>query len=358
MSKKCVFCGNKPESKNKEHIIPKWLIELTGDPKRQFYLSSTLQKGNDNRQFAADQFVFPACEDCNSFYSELEGLVHKVYLKLRNYEYISSEELITFLDWLDKVRIGLWLGYLQLDKNPLHIEPKFYIDTRISQSDRSLYISDLGTDWHGVNFFLSNYPIYYSMPSTLLLRIENFCFLSISNHELNSRRMGFPYHTYSVINHEDSNYFTDLQSGINRIMKPVLNFSSIISDIEFHQSILAYGNKVFSKECDEYISKHTYDKRLSNILQGKYNEYSWIKGFQLDKIKIDDLSSGLKYRKIVINSLYVQLKLFDHFCNNFRSFEYSDSYKSFNKHLVLAEKFWISKTEKDFPIPKVRRKDN
>ena len=26
MAKYCVFCGNKPQDKNKEHIIPRWLI--------------------------------------------------------------------------------------------------------------------------------------------------------------------------------------------------------------------------------------------------------------------------------------------------------------------------------------------
>ena len=31
MDKFCVFCGNKPKGKNNEHIIPKWLIEFTGD---------------------------------------------------------------------------------------------------------------------------------------------------------------------------------------------------------------------------------------------------------------------------------------------------------------------------------------
>jgi hypothetical protein len=36
--KRCIFCGNPPSAKNKEHVVPKWLIELTGDPKREWYL--------------------------------------------------------------------------------------------------------------------------------------------------------------------------------------------------------------------------------------------------------------------------------------------------------------------------------
>jgi hypothetical protein len=38
MDKFCVFCGKKPQSKNREHIIPQWLIALTGDPNRDVYL--------------------------------------------------------------------------------------------------------------------------------------------------------------------------------------------------------------------------------------------------------------------------------------------------------------------------------
>ena len=34
----CVFCGKKPIEKTNEHIIPLWLIEYTGDPKRKIFL--------------------------------------------------------------------------------------------------------------------------------------------------------------------------------------------------------------------------------------------------------------------------------------------------------------------------------
>jgi len=32
MDKFCIFCGDKPQSKNLEHIIPQWLLKMTGDP--------------------------------------------------------------------------------------------------------------------------------------------------------------------------------------------------------------------------------------------------------------------------------------------------------------------------------------
>ena len=74
--KTCVFCGNPPDNKTKEHVVPRWLIELTGDPKRTWNLG--VRYGEEDgakreRKFAADQFQFPACEACNSIYSDLEG---------------------------------------------------------------------------------------------------------------------------------------------------------------------------------------------------------------------------------------------------------------------------------------------
>jgi hypothetical protein len=39
VNKVCVFCGEKPTNKTKEHIIPEWLIELTGDINRDFTIS-------------------------------------------------------------------------------------------------------------------------------------------------------------------------------------------------------------------------------------------------------------------------------------------------------------------------------
>jgi hypothetical protein len=37
-AKICIFCGNPPQGKNKEHVIPQWLIRLTGKPSRMVYL--------------------------------------------------------------------------------------------------------------------------------------------------------------------------------------------------------------------------------------------------------------------------------------------------------------------------------
>jgi len=64
----CVFCGQKPENKNKEHVLPKWLIKLTGKPNRQINVGlnfSDFEKDTEikERQYSINSFTLPACEN-------------------------------------------------------------------------------------------------------------------------------------------------------------------------------------------------------------------------------------------------------------------------------------------------------
>lgn len=54
MDKFCVFCGSKPESKNKEHILPQWLLKLTGDPNREIFLGRKWHEDTFIRLLLAD----------------------------------------------------------------------------------------------------------------------------------------------------------------------------------------------------------------------------------------------------------------------------------------------------------------
>jgi len=126
IEKRCIFCGNPPTEKNKEHVIPRWLIELTGGPKRAWYLGvkfSELDK--PARVFSADQFQFPACEACNTRYSDLEGRTKGYFLKLWDNKPLTAAEWDDLLDWFDKVRIGLFIGNMILNKDLPIPNPKF-----------------------------------------------------------------------------------------------------------------------------------------------------------------------------------------------------------------------------------------
>src|SRR6516225_4462315 len=139
MEKFCVFCGQRPKDKNKEHVLPRWLIVLTGDPKRIAGFGPDFLNKRA-REFAFDELTFPACSKCNADFAALENGAEQVVRKLLAHQAVVPYELTLLLDWLDKVRVGMWLGYLYLDKNMVGIEPKFHIIQRLGLYDRMVGI--------------------------------------------------------------------------------------------------------------------------------------------------------------------------------------------------------------------------
>src|SRR5262245_40221439 len=133
----CVFCGERPRSKSREHIIPQWLIRLTGDPNRQIYVGRAWYKPElPMRRFSFSQMVFPACEECNGRFADLEARAQSVMRRILSRDPLANKDWDLFLDWLDKIRVGLWLGMLFLNKNYRDISPRFFIESRIGTKDR------------------------------------------------------------------------------------------------------------------------------------------------------------------------------------------------------------------------------
>ena len=117
--KLCVFCGKRPESKTKEHVIPLWLIKLTGDPNRQAIFDVDWSKNPPApRRFAFDQFTFPACNDCDCHFADVEKRVEAVISSLLSGHELTELDFDLLLTWLDKVRVGLWLAKYILEGNP------------------------------------------------------------------------------------------------------------------------------------------------------------------------------------------------------------------------------------------------
>ena len=119
-----------------------WLLKLTGDPNRVVYLGRDWSKPDTlpKREFSFDSFTFPACEACNSHYAPFEGQVMGTVNRMLDKQPITSDELIALLDWLDKVRVGLWLELNVLNKNYWNVEPQFHITARIAARDRMVCI--------------------------------------------------------------------------------------------------------------------------------------------------------------------------------------------------------------------------
>jgi len=182
MKRVCIFCGERPQSRSSEHVLPQWLIELTGDPKRtaQFGYRHLGNGQFVRRQFSFKTFKFPACKSCNQSFAELEGKARTVVQKMMSKDFLSDVELNTLFDWFDKVRIGLWIGYLYLGKNLVAVTPHFYVEKRIGQHDRMLDIFISGGNRQGLNFAGCDTPSFAFTPSCFSIRINNFAFLNIS----------------------------------------------------------------------------------------------------------------------------------------------------------------------------------
>jgi hypothetical protein len=236
VDKFCVFCGEKPEQKSAEHIMPKWLIELTGNPKRKAYFGyqPEIMPHPQLRTFSFDAFKFPSCASCNQKYSGLEATTKSIIEKMLVSDSLSATDINILLDWFDKVRVGLWLGFQYLDKNRAGITPKFYIEKRIGLSDRMLAIFKADTDTTGLNYIGCDLPSFTYTPSCFSIRINNLCFLNMSYNDLFSRRIGFPYpiESFAMPEQQHLSIFT---SGRNRVMVPLLRGKFTIKGTEIYQ---------------------------------------------------------------------------------------------------------------------------
>jgi hypothetical protein len=192
------------------------------------------------RRFAFDAFKFPSCKECNQRFANLETSVKVIVQKMILEESLSESELSTLLDWFDKVRIGLWLGFLYLDKNPLGISPHFHVQHRIRQHDRVLAIFKADRNMRGLHFNGCDTFAFAQTPSCFSLWINSLCFLNMSYPNLLARRMGFPFpmETYMM---EDGRLYAPFNKGQNRIMRPVLKKPISIKGTELYQPIFS-GN--------------------------------------------------------------------------------------------------------------------
>lgn len=255
MAKFCIFCGCPPVDKNKEHIVPHWLIKLTGDPNRNacFGYSSNPDTPTKKREYAFDQFTFPACEKCNEKYSALEGEAKKIIETILQDDAINSTEATTVLDWFDKVRVGLWLGFHQLDKNSLGVEPSFHIERRIGQYDRVLIVEKTNYQGQRLRFSGANTPAFIFTPSAFSLTINQYCFTNISFNFLFARRAGFPYPDRFEMLPDRNEFLCNIMPARSRVMTPLIQRSIKELGTIIYQPMFPQG--LSSKKSAEYESQ-------------------------------------------------------------------------------------------------------
>jgi hypothetical protein len=188
----CVFCGKPPQDKNNEHVLPQWLLELTGDPNRVVQMGHNYEADKPIR-FAWDQLVMPACKSCNDDFGRgLESRVKPIMERLVTFAALPVTDYMVLLDWLDKVRIGLWLNYMVIQKFRSGLVPKFHIRDRIGTKDRMVAVYNIGPQPKGLNAIGVESILFHHNPACFSLRVNDLLLLNISGDFLFARQCGFP----------------------------------------------------------------------------------------------------------------------------------------------------------------------
>lgn len=266
MEKFCVFCGLKPESKTNEHILPGWLIKLTGDPNRQVKIGHVKSKNFPERKFSFSSFKFPSCNDCNELFGELEKQAKYVVEKLLSNDSLNLGDFYILLEWFDKIRIGLWLAHYYLDKNYYDISPNYHIQQRIGAFDRMLGIYFSEESEERLNFVATELPSFNFAPSCFGLIINHIYFINISSPFLFARRIGFPYPSKTFFLPDHRGFGMSFESGRERLMLPLIRKPFQLKGTYLFQPMFRY--QVTNKDLVEYYDID-YVRQLS---------FDWQKG--------------------------------------------------------------------------------
>lgn len=177
--KRCIFCGNifTGQKRNFEHIIPAWLVKEADLGKRVM----PVRIPGISRDVPMSRIGIKVCRTCNDADSELEGHAKIAFLAIKEGAELTDTMALVLLDWLDKVRLGLWLWlFEQLGEKALS-EPKFRINGRLGRKDRMMLVQRYpeGAPMRGLGL-LGMGRFFMGLPSTMGLLINNILLVSVS----------------------------------------------------------------------------------------------------------------------------------------------------------------------------------
>jgi hypothetical protein len=166
---------------------------------------------------------------------------------------------------LDKIRIGLWLGFRYLYCDPLGIKPHYYIGQRIGVRDRLTAIFKTDNNTKGLTFGGHNTPSFWYTPSCFFIRINSYWFLNISYNDILSRRLGFPYMSDVKMGQEGRLEYK-LNCGRFYILVPLLKKWFTLKGTEIYQPI--FIGHVQDKEMKEYYNSEYIQEKCLDFDNG------------------------------------------------------------------------------------------
>ena len=250
LPKLCVFCGNPPLDKNKEHILPQWLLRLTGDPSRQVYLGRDWSKKDlPKRVFSFKSFTFPACTLCNTHFAKMETEAQRIVTTMLNNGPLNADDIDVLMDWLDKVRTGLWLGLMYLNGNHRDVSPQFAIASRMAVRDRLVCMYRDQKELTGISLGGVESPLFQEMPSCFVISINHLHFFNASSTALFSSRLGLPFPIdRRIAPDRDAGFLANVAPGTGTMELPLVPFPIKSGGSQFYQPIIPHANNIGSKE--------------------------------------------------------------------------------------------------------------
>lgn len=246
VKKLCVFCGNLPEEKTMEHVVPMWLLELTGNPNRTGIFGAYPSKEGEparQREFGLSAFKFAACYACNNNFGKLEDQAKSVMIKTLANEELDNAELTTLLDWFDKVRIGLWLAFNRLDDFSDIVAPTIHIKLGQTLKDRLLLVYDYEDATRKVlTFYGVQSPIFYVMPNAFVMTVKDKLFLNAAADYLVSEKLGYSYGEFLCLQDDSPDPVYRMRLGTGEASYPVLPFSITPGGTEIYQKVVSMHN--------------------------------------------------------------------------------------------------------------------
>ena len=232
----CVFCGKIPAHKTREHVLPQWLFAMTGDSRRKLAFGMNYETGKPT-QFSANAFQFPACDICNSLWSGPEGDIKRVVTRLIDDKEIVADDITRLLDWMDKVRVGCWLGFNHLNAKALQISPHYGIDKRVGAADRWIGVFVVDGDSADLGLILGGLQTKLALmyPACFVLRINKLIIISGSAPYFLARGGGLPYGVNPQLTGDMSTHERDLRAGTETLD------GSIFDTLPYSDTILKIG---------------------------------------------------------------------------------------------------------------------
>lgn len=188
VNKVCIFCGRefRGQKKSFEHIIPRWLVEEADLSRRNMEIFLP----HKNITMGMGKIGTKVCVSCNEDGSVLEAKAKQAFQKINADTIISSIEIYDLMNWMDKVRIGMWLWMILHLRDRGNMKPKFFINNRVAAKDRIIAIKIFPQDKNmkGLAFIGIN-EHFINFPSVFGILANNILLTSISADFVLSRQL-------------------------------------------------------------------------------------------------------------------------------------------------------------------------